>query len=46
MSQNSSQKVCVPDTMVKIRAKRARIWSQRPLSPEFVLNPPFPLIEL
>ena len=31
--------------MVQTRAKRARIQSQRSLSPESALNPPFPLKE-
>ena len=34
---------CLPDTMVQTRAKRARIQSQRPLSPESTLIPPSPL---
>ena len=45
MSRNSSQPECLPDTMVQTRAKRARIQSQRPLSPESALNPPSPLKE-
>ena len=32
--------------MVQTRAKRARIQSQRPLSPKYALNPPSPLTEL
>ena len=35
---------CLSDTMVQTRAKRARIQSQRPLSPESTLNPP-PLLK-
>ena len=45
MSRNSPQPECLSDTMVQTRAKRARIQSQRPLSPESVLNPPSPLKE-
>ena len=45
MSRNSSQPECLPDTMVQTRAKRARIQSQRPLSPESALNFPSPLKE-
>ena len=33
MSKNSSKSECLPDTMAQTRAKRARIQSQRPLSP-------------
>ena len=40
MSQKSPQPKCLPDTIVQTRAKRARIQSQRPLSPESALNPP------
>ena len=41
MSQaNSLNPECLPDTIVQIRTKRARIQSQRPLSPESILNPP------
>ena len=42
MSRNSPQPECLPDTMVH---KRARIQSQRPLSPKSALNPPFFLKE-
>ena len=45
MSRNSPQPECLSDTMVQTRAKRARIQSQRPLSPESALNPPSPLKE-
>ena len=45
MSKNSSKSECLPDTMVQTRAKRARIQSQRPLSPESALNSPSPLKE-
>ena len=45
MSRNSPQPECLPDTMVQTRSKRARIQSQRPLSPESALNPPSPLKE-
>ena len=45
MSQNSPQPECLPDTMVQTRAKRARIQSQRLLSPESALNTSFPLKE-
>ena len=40
MYQNGPQPECLPDTMVQTRAKRARIQSQRPRSPESALNPP------
>ena len=40
MSQNSPQPECLQDTMVQTRAKRARIQSQKPLSPESTLIPP------
>ena len=46
MSQKSPQPKCLPDTIVQTRAKRARIQSQRPLSPKYALNPPSPLKEL
>ena len=45
MSRNSPQPECLSDTMVQTRAKRARIQSQRPLSPESFLNPYSPLKE-
>ena len=45
MFRNSPQPECLSDTMVQIRAKRARIQSQNPLSPESALNPPSPLKE-
>ena len=44
MSRNSPQPECLSDTMVQTRAKRARIQSQRPISPESTLNPP-PLLK-
>ena len=43
MSQNSPQPECLPDTMVRTRAKRARIQSQRLHSPEYASNSPSPL---
>ena len=42
MSRNSPKPECLADTMVH---KRARIQSQRPLSPKSALNPPFFLKE-
>ena len=45
MSRNSPQPECLSDTMVQTWAKRARIQSQRPLSPESALNTPYPLKE-
>ena len=43
MSRDSPQPECLLDTMVQTRAKRARIQSQKPLSPESTLFPPSPL---
>ena len=45
MSRDSPQPECLSDTMDQTRAKRARIQSQKPLSPESALNPPSPLKE-